>query len=98
MPFATELWSTEWERRRLGSRVHLTFTGCLGPCAVGNSAVLQLGGRTYWLKDLNESTLVSEVFDYIEALLGPRPPTAPPASLAGHIYDRFATTGAGRPD
>ena len=38
MPFDPQvLWGDEWERRRIRNRVHLTFTGCLGPCALGNT-------------------------------------------------------------
>jgi hypothetical protein len=37
--FDNSLWADEWERRmtpgaRLRARLHLTFTGCLGPCRV----------------------------------------------------------------
>ena len=40
MPFDNALWSDEWERRRIRDRVHLSWVGCLGPCAVGNNALL----------------------------------------------------------
>jgi cobaltochelatase CobN len=43
LPFdPQELWGAEWERRKIRTRVHLTFTGCPGPCAVGNNALLLL--------------------------------------------------------
>src|SRR5689334_10866457 len=58
LPFELALWSEEWERRRIRNRLHLTFTGCLGPCAVGNNALLQLFGRSIWLKDLNDPALI----------------------------------------
>src|SRR3954470_25005572 len=54
MPFEQALWGDQWERRKVRNRLHLTFTGCLGPCAVGNSALLLLFGRSIWFKDLNE--------------------------------------------
>src|SRR5215203_1414065 len=40
MPFDLQsLWADEWEPRRIRNRLHLSFTGCLGPCAVGNNAL-----------------------------------------------------------
>jgi len=35
--FDNQHWADEWERRRIRNRLHLTFTGCLGPCAVDAS-------------------------------------------------------------
>jgi YHS domain-containing protein len=90
MPFETTLWGDEWERRKIRNRLHLTFTGCLGPCAVGNSALLQIHGRSIWFKDLNEDTLVSTVFDYIESMLACGTTLPPPPELAAHVYERFS--------
>ena len=90
MPFDTTLWGDEWERRKIRNRLHLTFTGCLGPCAVGNSALLQIHGRSIWFKDLNEATLVSMVFDYIESMLACGTTLPPPPELAAHVYERFS--------
>lgn len=89
MPFENELWSQEWERRRLRNRVHLTFSGCLGPCVVGNNALLQIFGRSIWFKDLNEPRFAARVFDYIEAVLTAGALTPVPDDLAGHIYGRY---------
>jgi cobaltochelatase CobN len=81
MPFAPSLWGDEWERRKIRNRLHLTFTGCLGPCAVGNNALVQIHGRSIWLKDLNDARLIPALFDYIEAMLdaGRRPAASPRA-------------------
>lgn len=46
LPFDNSLWSDEWEQRRMRNQLHLTFSGCLGPCAAGNNALLQLHGRS----------------------------------------------------
>jgi YHS domain-containing protein len=90
MPFDPQaLWGDEWERRKIRNRVHLTFTGCLGPCAAGNNALLQLHGRSIWLKDLNEPELASAVYDWIEAMLTAGHVLAPPAELKDHVYERF---------
>lgn len=89
MPFDNSLWGDEWERRRIRNQLHLSFTGCLGPCAVGNNALLQLLGRSIWLKDLNDPALIPAVFDYAEAMLKAGQVLTPPEALRGHIYERY---------
>ena len=89
MPFDNSLWGDEWERRRIRTRLHLTFTGCLGPCAVGNNALLQLHGRSIWLGDLNDPALVPAVYDYAQAMLDAGAVLPPPSVLADHVYERY---------
>lgn len=89
MPFDNALWSEEWERRRIRDRVHLSFVGCLGPCAVGNNAMLILHGRTTWLKDLNDPALAPAVFDWIEAMLASGSVLPAPSALADHVWQRY---------
>ena len=89
MPFETRLWSDEWERRRIRNRLHLTLAGCLGPCAAGNNALLQLHGRSIWFSDLNDAALVPAVFDYAQAMLESGRVLPPPPALAGHVYERY---------
>jgi YHS domain-containing protein len=89
-PVNQQLYEQEWEQRRLRNTVHLTFSGCLGPCASGNNALLQIYGRSIWFKDLNDDQLIGEVFAYIEALAQAGHVLAPPEELRGHIFDRYA--------
>jgi len=90
MPFDPQaLWGDECERRKVRNRVHLSYTGCLGPCAAGNNALLQLHGRSIWLNDLNQPELASAVYDWIEAMLAAGHVLAPPSELKDHVYDRF---------
>ena len=91
MPFDNSLWGVEWERRRIRNRLHLTFTGCLGPCVAGNNALLQIHGRSIWLKDLNDATLVPAVFEYAEAMLAAGRVLPPSAELHAHVYERYLT-------
>ena len=95
MPFPNELWSDDWERRRIRNQVHLTFTGCLGPCAVGNNALLQIFGQSIWFKDLNDHAFAPAVFDYIEAMLGAGHVLPVPEVLAGHVYQRYLASPDG---
>lgn len=89
MPFDNALWSDEWERRRIRDRVHLSFVGCLGPCAVGNSAMLVLYGQTIWLKDLNDPALAPLVYDWIEAMLAAERVLPAPGILAERAWQRY---------
>ena len=89
LPVNLALYQEEWQQRKIRNQVHLTFTACLGPCAVGNNALLQIFGRSIWLKDLNNDALIPRMFDYIEAILQAGQVVAPPADLAKHIYERY---------
>jgi hypothetical protein len=80
----------QWEQRKIRNKIHLTFTGCLGPCTVGNNALLQLYGRSIWLKDLNDRSFAFAVFDYIETILAAGHVLAPPDGLRDRVYDRSA--------
>ena len=88
-------WADEWERRRIRNRLHLTFTGCLGPCAVGNNAMLQLHGRSICLKDLNCPEYAGIVFDYAQAMLDAGKVLPPPAELRAHVYERYLPPPSG---
>jgi YHS domain-containing protein len=88
-PVNVALYEQEWERRKIRNQVHLTFTGCLGPCAVGNNALLQIFGRSIWFKDLNGDQFIPAIFDYIEAMLREGQVVSPPSGLAEHIYERY---------
>ena len=97
MPFDNTLWSDEWERRMIRARVHLTFSGCLGPCAIGNNALLQIYGRSIWFKDLNSPASAPLVFDYIQAMLASNRVLPVPDALAGHVYERYLTPNDAEP-
>lgn len=88
-PINSALYEAEWERRKIRNKLHLTFTGCLGPCAVGNNALLQLFGQSIWFKDLNDDSYIPAIFDYIEATLQANRVLTPPPALAEHVFMRY---------
>jgi cobaltochelatase CobN len=87
--FDNSLWADEWQRRMIRNRLHLTFTGCLGPCAVGNNAMLQLHGRSIWFKDLNGPQFPALVMEYAQAMLDAGCVLPPPPELHDHVYERY---------
>src|SRR5215208_3877794 len=68
-PVPTDLYHSEWERRKLRNKVHLNQGGCLGPCPLANVTMLLLDGRSYWFHSLNDEALIVALYDYIEQLL-----------------------------
>jgi YHS domain-containing protein len=78
-----------WECRKIRNKVHLSFTGCLGSCATGNNAMLQLCGQSIWFKDLNDDSYVPAIFDYIEAMLHANQVLPPPPALVEHVFLRY---------
>jgi cobaltochelatase CobN len=44
----------EWKRRMLPKKIHLTISGCLGPCDVSNVVMLLLGSETVFLAGLSQ--------------------------------------------
>jgi YHS domain-containing protein len=95
-PVNTALYSEEWERRKIRNKVHLSFTGCLGPCAGGNNALLQIFGQSIWFKDLNGDQYIPMIYNYIEAMLSAGHVLPPPEKPLEHVYARYLPTPAGQ--
>jgi cobaltochelatase CobN len=89
-----DLYERLWEEHRLRNKVHLSFVGCLGPCPVGNNAMIQMFGRSIWLKDLNADRLIPLIFDYIDVMLAAGQFVPAEGELAGHIYERYLSGDA----
>jgi cobaltochelatase CobN len=89
-PVPHDLYHHEWDRRRLRSKVHLTFTDCIGPCAVANVAYLQIDGHSVWLHSLgDEPSLIGALFDYVERCLELGRLAALPSELKRRWLPRF---------
>jgi len=43
----------EWRRRQLPKKIHLTISGCLGPCDATNVALVMFGDSAVWLGGLD---------------------------------------------
>lgn len=88
-PAFADLHDQEWTRRKLRNVLHLTYTTCLGPCALANVALLILDGNVIWLHSLSTAQHVLALYDYIEAMLAAQRLLPPPEILREHIFENF---------
>ena len=95
-PVPRDLYHSEWERRGLRNRVHLTIGGCLGPCALANVAMLLFDGRQAWFHSISMDEQVVALYDWIEAMIRHEAWTSPPDALAELQFT--ASTWEERPD
>jgi cobaltochelatase CobN len=92
-PVPTELYHTEWERRKLRNKVHLTLGGCLGPCPLANVALLIFDARHIWFHSINSEAQILAIYDYIEQMLAANAYLPLPASLAVYTFTSFIWDG-----
>jgi cobaltochelatase CobN len=96
-PVPVELYHTEWERRRIRHKVHLSLGGCLGPCALSNVALLLFAGREIWFHSITGDEQVIAIYDYIEAMVRADRYLPPPPALAAQVFDVFGWPAADAP-
>jgi len=90
-PVPTEVYHTEWERRRLRNKIHLSMGGCLGPCALSNVVLLLFAGQDIWFHSVKGEAQVQAIYDYIEAMLAAGIHLPPPTALAAQVFTVFET-------
>jgi len=56
----------EWKYRGLLKRVHLTITGCLGPCDVPNVVLITSVEGTQWLAEISQRRQYEMLADWAE--------------------------------
>jgi cobaltochelatase CobN len=94
-PVPQELYHNEWERRKLRNKVHLSFGGCLGPCALANVALLLYAGREVWFHSIATEEQILAIYDYIEELAALEAYIPPPPALAPNVFSVFNWPAAG---
>ena len=83
------LYAQTWDDHKLRTKIHLSFVGCLGPCPIGNNAMLMIHGRAIWFKDLNDDRFIPMIYDYIDAMVQAGVVLSPQGELAEHVYERY---------
>ena len=56
----------EWKYRGLLKRVHLTISGCLGPCDVANVVLVTSPEGTQWLAEITQRRQYELLADWAE--------------------------------
>ncbi len=84
-----EEFKSQWKARGIRHRVHLTISGCLGPCAVANVVLLLLYGRTVWLHSIDSPDQVTAIYDYVERTLATEDYLPLDGSLAPYEFTRY---------
>lgn len=91
-PVPQDLHHQEWERRKLRNQVHLTQSGCLGPCSLANVVLLMFDGHPLWFHSINDENLVIAIYNYIEAMVRADGFIEPPPVLLPLLFDGFTWT------
>jgi cobaltochelatase CobN len=79
----------EWKERGVRLRVHLTITGCLGPCPLANVVLIIFAGESIWLHSINTAEHVKAIYDYLETMLAAEKYLPPTGILAECQFNRF---------
>jgi cobaltochelatase CobN len=79
----------QWKARGIRLRVHLTITGCLGPCPLANVVLILFAGESIWLHSINTPEHVTAIYDYLEAMLEAERYLTPDGLLANCHFNRF---------
>src|SRR5689334_22078790 len=61
-PVSRNLYRSEWERRKLRNRDHLTLSGCLGPCTLANTVLLVFDGHPIWFQSVNTEAQILAIY------------------------------------
>ncbi len=86
-----EEFKKQWKSRGIRRRLHLTISGCLGPCPLANVVLLQFRGRSMWFHSINHSEDVDLIYDYTERMLTAGTFLDPPNGLALRLFERYVS-------
>jgi predicted metal-binding protein len=61
-------WLTaEWKKRLLQKKIHLSISGCLGPCDQSNVVAIVTPARSIWLGGITRQDQYRELLDWASA-------------------------------
>ncbi|MGH9338300.1 MAG: (2Fe-2S) ferredoxin domain-containing protein [Acidobacteriota bacterium] len=84
-----EAFKSQWKSRGIRRQVHLTITGCLGPCNLANVVLIYFRGEPIWFQAINSEAQVSLLYDHIEQMLTAGRFLPLPHELARLRFDRY---------
>ena len=86
---ALDEFKRQWKRRGIRRRLHLTISGCLGPCPLANVVLLQFRSRSFWLHSINRPEDVNLIYDYVEQMLLAETFLDLPEALQSRLFERY---------
>jgi cobaltochelatase CobN len=93
-----EEFKQQWKSRGIRRRLHLTISGCLGPCPLANVILLQFRGQSMWFHSINHPEDVDLIYDYAEGMLTAETFFDPPTGLARRQFKRYLSATLEHPD
>ncbi len=81
----------EWRRRGLAKHVHLTVSGCLGPCDVANVVLVAEGAGLTWLGALAGREAYEELLAWASRVAEAGALAPLPRALERHVFERYRT-------
>jgi hypothetical protein len=79
----------EWRARQLPKKIHLTISGCVGPCDASNVVTLLFGDAAVWLGGLSSFEHYEAIANWAEACAAQDALVPLPASLEEFRMTRF---------
>jgi hypothetical protein len=95
-PLALDEFKRQWKQRGIRRRLHLTISGCLGPCPLANVVLLQIHGRSLWFHSINHPEDVNSIYDYVEQMLVTNSVLDLPPSLSSRLFERYLSSAGSR--
>jgi hypothetical protein len=84
----------EWRQRGLLKSVHLTISGCLGPCDLANVVSISCAAWTVWLGALHELRDYTVLLEWAQASKEAGYPLPIPAELRVFRFHPFQATSS----
>ncbi|MBN8729837.1 MAG: (2Fe-2S) ferredoxin domain-containing protein [Acidobacteria bacterium] len=98
-PVPVDWLKSEWKRRMLPKKIHLSISGCLGPCDASNVVLILYGQEAIFLGGLHEETHYLALADWAtdcdhQGCLVPLPESLEPFRLERFVDEPVAAGAA----
>lgn len=84
-----EEFKRQWKQRGIRRRLHLTISGCLGPCPLANVVLLQFRGESMWFHSINHPDDVHLIYNHVERMLVAETAPGLPEALSSRLFERY---------
>ena len=88
-PVPVDYLKAEWKRRMLPKKIHLSISGCLGPCDASNVVMILFGEQSVFLGGLSEQWQYDAIADWASECDRQNCLVPLPESLEPYRMERF---------